>query len=188
MISEIIKALESINPDLCRLSKLKYEDLELPSEFFDSKYLERPFAYEFYHQFRRLIEEKKIQLEENVLIQGEVDKEYQRIGDVSRIPDFLIHSPSAKTKNKAVIEFKLATRSFPDIENDFNKLLKFKDILDYESLVEVLIGETDAIRKKKKKLSEFHNDNYNINVILYNINTLKAEEYKINYERNNTIH
>ena len=184
MIAEIVKALERIDPKQCRLSTLKYEDLKLPNEFFDSKYLERPFAYEFYHQFRKLIENKEIELEENVLIQGEVDKTYQVIGDVSKIPDFLVHIPSETTNNKAVIEFKMATRSFPDIERDFDKLLKFKDRLNYEKLVEVLIGETDAIIKKKIKLSKYHNDDCNIHVILYDINILKAEEYKIKYIEN----
>ena len=94
MIAKIIKALECVNPNLCRLSKLKYEDLGFTYEFFNSKYLERPFAYEFYYQFRRLIETKEIELEENVLIQGEVDKAYQKIIDVSYIPDFLVHIPS----------------------------------------------------------------------------------------------
>lgn len=185
MIADIIKALECIDPKQCKLSTLKYEDLKLPLKFVNSKYLERPFAYEFYYQFRRLIEMKEIKLEENVLIQGEVDKRYQDIIDLSSIPDFLVHIiPSATTNNKAVIEFKMATNRFTDIEKDFDKLLKFKDRLGYEKLVEVLIGETKEIIEKKHELAQFHNDDCNIHVILYDINTSKAEEYKIKYPKN----
>ena len=78
----------------------------------------------------------------------------------------------------------MATNRFTDIEKDFDKLLKFKDRLGYEKLVEVLIGETKEIIEKKHELVQFHNDDCNIHVILYDINTSKAEEYKIKYPKN----
>ena len=186
MVNDIIKALEKINPGHCKLSTLNYKELEsggVPKAIHESKYLERPVAYEFYHQFRKLIEADEIKLEEHVLIQAEVDKRYQDIKGLNKIPDFLVHAPSSSC-SKAVIEFKLANRDWGDIKDDFDKLLDFKEILKYKELVEVLIGKPEDIEIKRKWLEPLKSDeDFNMIVIFYDITKAKAEELRINYKK-----
>jgi len=181
MVDEIVISLSKVDPDNCKLSTLNYEDLKFPREIYHSKYLERPFAYEFYHQFRKLIDNKEIKLEESILIQGEVDKRYQNIEKLSKIPDFLVHSPSTE-KNIAVIEFKMASRDIEDIKNDFKKLLSFRDILGYEELIEIIIGNTGCIESKDEELKILINEeNFNIWLVLFDITKRKISKLKIKY-------
>lgn len=96
----------------CQLSEIDYSKSRNPKKLEDiikgEKFLERPFAYEFFHQFRKLIEAKKVDLGDT-FIQPEVDKNYQHcLGKNGRIPDFIIHLPNSK-QNLAIIEFKRAT-------------------------------------------------------------------------------
>ncbi len=46
---------------------------------------------------------------EEVVVQAEVNKHYQGIPNLKRIPDFLLHKPSSM-ENLAVIEFKVVLR------------------------------------------------------------------------------
>lgn len=177
----IVQALKEVDPDYCKLSKLKYEQLDNPTELSEIKYLERPYAYEFYYQFRKLIELEKIKLENNALIQGEVDKNYQKISGINRIPDFLIHSPSS-SENLGVIEFKLASRNYSEIKADFDKLLDFKRLLRYEELIEVLIGDDDDLEKNRTKLKDIvSEDDHNLIVIFFNTSNRTIEKLKIKY-------
>ncbi len=149
-IIEAIKlALEKMDKKYCRLSQIDYKKIQAMPSFItyisEEKYLERPFAYEFYHQLRRLIDEGCVDFGEKI-IQSEVDKSYQHCFKNGKIPDFIIHLPNSK-RNLAVIEFKLATRKAKDIKIDFNKLLKFKtkQELNYENGVEVILGTNQAL-------------------------------------------
>jgi len=143
----------------CRLSHLDYKDTDFPEVLSGAKYLERPFAYEFYHQLRRLIESKRVDFG-GALVQAEVDKRYQHIPAVDDIPDFIIHLPNSPKKNIAVIEFKLASREVGDIERDLAKLVNFQGPhLKYDHIVEVLIGSKmdldlrrDTLRSKIRAL------------------------------------
>jgi hypothetical protein len=130
----------------CKLSKINYEEIESADgiEFAEAlreaKYLERPFAYEFYHQFRFLLENKIVNFG-GALIQGEVDKRYQHIPGVGDIPDFIIHLPDSSENNYAVIEFKLASQGVGAISQDLDKLVGFQGPeLHYDHIVEVIIG------------------------------------------------
>ncbi len=130
MIIEYIKcALQKLDKRHCFLSVLDYSELIELKKAAEAKLLERPFAYEFYHQFRTQLDEGYFDIGDCVL-QGEVAKNYQHIPglDQGKIPDFIIHVPDRTDNNLAVIEFKLAANPARLFWEDFDKLVKFKEI------------------------------------------------------------
>ena len=146
MLTHIQNAIEAIDPTYCELSKLTYSTA-VPA-LADKKYLERPFAYEFYHQLRL-----RMTPDWTAHLQGEVDKRYQKIG---RVPDFLIHRPNRTNCNLAAIEFKLAKRGWEVLADDLGKLARFKlPPLSYELLVEVVIGDSDSLPSLQGEVGNF---------------------------------
>lgn len=102
-------ALRNIDMNYCRLSRIDYSDSDKFEFLKKEKYLERPFAYEFYHQLRKLVEQKAVDFGGS-FIQAEVDKSYQHYFPTGKIPDFIIHVPNNPlTENLAILEFKLAS-------------------------------------------------------------------------------
>lgn len=95
--------IESIKLALCNMEK-KYCLLA------EGRYQERAICYEFYHQFRNLIDSGEVDLGGRV-VQAEVDKRYQHYNNLERIPDFIFHVPDTQD-NLAILEFKMA----PDLE------------------------------------------------------------------------
>ncbi len=76
----------------CELSLINNSEInelnrEQPPE---EKYLERPLAYEFYHQVRKLIDRGNVNLGEKTVIQTEVDKTYQNYFETGKIPEYAI--------------------------------------------------------------------------------------------------
>lgn len=121
LLEAIENALEKIDPCYCKLSQITYSQSGIDQYLANEKYLERPFAYEFYHQFRKLIDEKSIDLGGSI-IQAEVDKRYQYLDGLGKIPDFILHAPNCTAKNLAVIEFKLASNNRKPLLDDMKKL------------------------------------------------------------------
>lgn len=170
------QALERMDIKFCQLSQkdysVVYDDIKelLRSE----KYLERPIAYEFYYQLRKLMETGVVDFGGPV-VQAEVDKRYQHCFQIGKIPDFIIHIPNKK-RNLAVIEFKL-TSNLDNINRDFNKLLEFKEnpSLKYKNIIEVIIGDEVSLGEAKKRIKrlekstgrkitiiEFSTDSWNV--------------------------
>ncbi len=187
IIEPIKLALNNMNKNFCKLSKIDYKYIEAASGLVDylkrEKYLERPIAYEFYHQLRRLIDEGDVDFD-GPIIQAEVDKNYQHCFKNGKMPDFIIHLPNFND-NLAVIEFKLATRNKEDIKDDFKKILKFKTHprLRYTYGIEVILGNKRSLMIRRKDVNnwngtegekiiviEFDTDNWKANhsVILFN--------------------
>lgn len=169
--SVVVKALNEMDQDFTSLSRIIFEEIENNTDLMklieDSHYQERPFAYEFYHQFRKLFNKS------NFVIQCEVNKCYQHIPNLNKIPDFLIHKKnfSDKGSNLAVIEFKMAHSSKSNILNDLHKLIAFRNELSYQELYEVIIGTEKQILSIKNNFSEFNNQ---IDIIYYNIDENKV--------------
>ncbi|AMM41790.1 hypothetical protein HS1_001998 [Candidatus Desulfofervidus auxilii] len=95
MIVNAVKlCLENMNKKFVDLSRLKFDELNnrLKETLQEQKIQERPFAYEFYHQFRKLWDSGSILgiVSEDVVSQAEVNKTYQEIPDLKKIPDFFI--------------------------------------------------------------------------------------------------
>jgi G:T-mismatch repair DNA endonuclease (very short patch repair protein) len=144
IIELIIEALEKMDRKYCILS----------SKTKKIKYLERPIAYEFYHQFRKLIDEQN-----NFVVQSEVDKRYQHYFKKGKVPDFIFHTPNSQN-NFAVVEMKLAN-NLRNINKDFQKLNEFKK-LGYKNLVEIVICDDKNLKSAKNKIKNIKHDDINV--------------------------
>ena len=159
MVIEAIKlALKNMDQNYCKLSKKDYNEIEVTfkNKLKQEKYLERPIAYEFYHQLRKLIDINCVDFG-GPLIQAEVDKTYQHCFENGKMPDFIIHIPDTR-RNLAVIEFKLATRIKNDIREDIRKIVKFKTnpLLKYSYGVEVLLGDKNSLENRRKDINDWN--------------------------------
>ncbi len=185
IIAIVKQALENMDLDYCRLSCLIYDHLSKEKKIVDTlkeeKYLERPFAYEFYHTLRSMIDEGVVDLGP-FKVQAEVKKNYQHIFRKGKMPDFIIHVPSTQ-QNLAVIEFKMAS-NLSNIKNDFNKFIEFKKSLDYQHLIEVIV----AVNKDVNEIyNELKKHNYSsgtpITIIYFSIPRKKATSWQMKYRR-----
>ncbi len=183
VILAIKTALENIDENYCELSQIDYSILRAnksTQKFLEEeKYLERPFAYEFYHQLRKLIDSGDVNFGGPV-IQAEVDKRYQQCFENGKIPDFIIHVPNTQ-KNLAVIELKLAS-SFRKLEGDFKKLVEFKNSKDlkYAFAIEIIIGNHSSLKKAKECILKMEKTRgEEITIIDYNTHTRKVSDWKI---------
>lgn len=180
VIKDIKKALEEMQKEYCTLSQIDYSMIEKPirKHVAEAKYLERPFAYEFYHQLRKLMDSGDVKFG-GPIIQAEVDKRYQHCFENGKIPDFLIHVPNT-VKNLAVIEFKLAT-NLSKIKYDLEKLVEFKKMgdLKYTYAIEVIIGSEVSLEKARECIKSCGEEE--IIIICFNTNSWKAEDFKIKW-------
>lgn len=183
VILAIKKALKNIDENYCKLSQIDYSELranESTKNILEKeKYLERPFAYEFYHQLRKLIDCGEVNFDGPV-IQAEVDKKYQKCFENGKIPDFIIHVPNTR-KNLAVIELKLAT-NFGKLKGDLKKLVEFKNNKDlkYAFAIEIIIGNNFSLKKAKEYILTMEKTRgEEITIIDYNTHTRKVKDWKI---------
>lgn len=183
VILAIKTALENIDENYCELSQIDYSMLRAnkstKKNLEEEKYLERPFAYEFYHQLRKLIDSGDVNFGGPV-IQAEVDKKYQKCFENGKIPDFIIHVPNTR-KNLAVIELKLAT-NFGKLKGDLKKLVEFKSNKDlkYAFAIEIIIGNHSSLKKAKEYILTMEKTRgEEITIIDYNTHTRKVKDWKI---------
>lgn len=186
VIPAIKMALENMDKKYCKLSQIYYSRIELNRPLVEllaeEKYLERPFAYEFYHQLRKLMDSGKVNFG-GLIIQAEVDKRYQRYFENGKIPDFIIHIPNTKT-NLAVIEFKLAS-NLSEIKGDFKKLTEFKKVLKYQYLIQVIIGNSSSLGSARERIRQLSFANgEKIIIIEFNVDSWKVENWEIEYKCN----
>jgi hypothetical protein len=179
MIELIQTALESINWSYVTLSRLRYKNSYLPIRYGDPHWLERPFAYEIYHQLRCRCEKRE---EFDCVIQGEVFKHYQEIRELKRMPDLLIHKPDSNEKNLAVVEIKLASNPQKSVEADFNKLAMFRRILKYQRLIEIIIGTDSEIESLRRQIDEMtQRDGTEIVILYLSIENHKVQQQLLNW-------
>ncbi len=138
LIDIVCEALRKVDPDLIQLSPLRYDGRSSVSY---PKYQERTFAYEFYHQLRKLQEAERSELE-SVTQQGEVSKVYQGI---PIIPDLLLHVPGQTTMNLAAFEFKLAENR--EVVEDLSKLQRMKRDFGYREAFMIILGSLSAAQE-----------------------------------------
>jgi len=190
VIDAIKMALERMDNKYCTLSQIDYSRVYNPirEKVAEEKYLERPFAYEFYHQLRKLMDGCDVNLG-GPIIQAEVDKKYQHCFANGKIPDFIIHVPDAPRQNLAVIEFKLATNLDEPygIEHDLEKLVEFKtnEHLKYDYAIEVIIGSKNSLENAKERIRQLSKpDGEEIIIIEFNTNSWRANESRIIFMKN----
>ena len=158
LVDSICQALEAVDPNVIQLSLLRYDGRP---KLVDPIYQERVFAYEFYHQFRKLQEAKKIDFHDLVL-QAEVSKDYQ---GTDKIPDFLLHIPNSR-RNSAVLEFKLASNG--RIVEDLKKLQQFSmDPFRYEQAFMVIVDNLTKASTIERELGDaLAPDGYAVQLII----------------------
>ncbi len=183
VVLAIKTALENIDKSYCKLSQIDYSMLEVNESTKKllevEKYLERPLAYEFYHQLRKLIDSGDVTFDGPV-IQAEVNKRYQHCFENGKIPDFIIHEPGTQ-KNLAVIELKLAS-NFRNLKGDLKKLVEFKNnqALEYAFAIEIIIGDNAFLNKAKECILGMEKTKgEEIIIIYYNTCSRKVEDRKI---------
>jgi len=182
VVDSIKAALEDMDKNYCALSQIDYSRIR-PNGFrqhlAEEKYLERPFAYEFYHQLRKLMDGGIVDFG-GPIIQAEVDKRYQHCFENGKVPDFIVHVPNT-CQNLAVVEFKLAT-NLEKIEHDFRKLVEFRQRLGYRHIIEVIIGcgtHLKGARERIKKLCR--SDGEEIIIIEFDTDSWRANHWRIRY-------
>lgn len=186
MVVEALKmALRKTDKKYCALSQIDYSRIEMNSStkelLKEKKYLERPFAYEFYHQLRTLMDNSNVNFG-GPIIQAEVDKRYQHCFENGKIPDFIIHMPN-DSKNLAVIEFKLAN-NLGKLEHDFKKLVRFKEIEDlkYSHAIEVIIGNESSLTLAKERIMQLNKHmGLEITIIEFNTDSWEVNDWIIRY-------
>ena len=171
-----------MDKEYCKLSQIDYSRIELNGQLLaEEKYLERPFAYEFYHQLRKLMDSEEVNFD-GPIIQAEVDKHYQHCFENGKIPDFIIHVPNTH-RNLAVIEFKMTT-NLANLEGDFKKLVEFKrnGNLRYAHVIEVIIGNQDSLRSAKEHINQLNKSRGEvITIIEFNTDSWKANDWEVKY-------
>lgn len=116
------------------------------------RWLERPYAYEFYHQMRKYWPEDCC-----LIISGEVSKaghrDFDNLDTGKPIPDFLIHRPETMDDNFAIIEVKSEKANKNRIYRDVKKLLTFKYKIGYRRMIYLFFGK--KLPKKRSKFCEY---------------------------------
>jgi hypothetical protein len=137
MLEALKTAVDKLDWRYVTLSRRRYNNSYVCTGLGDSHWLERPFAYEIYHQLRLIWAAGQLDL--LCLIHAEVLKKYQEIRDITKMPDFLFHDPESD-HNLAVVEIKLASNTDKSLKADLEKLALFRRVLRYDTLIEILIG------------------------------------------------
>lgn len=185
LVNAVKYALERMDCRFLELSGLVFnrdtDELDRRLRETKEKLLERPYAYEFYHQMRVLWDTRSqlVAPFADVVIQGEVDKGYQTIHDLDRIPDFLLHRPNSNARNFAVIEVKLAAFAHR-IEQDFDKFVSFRNRRGYQHFVEIVIGHSAELNEAQASLVTQEGDQLvEIAVILFDVDAWTANDILI---------
>ena len=126
------------------------------------KQYERVFAYEFYHQFRKIMESNPCRYE-GIFLKGEACKDNSIYSKVPRsTPDIILNEDPGKIVEDGqffLCEMKTAVNS--KYYEDFEKLYKFKEAgLNFKEYIFLSIGETieelrNRISKVKKELTKY---------------------------------
>src|SRR5260370_35144885 len=177
------KALENLDWNYVTLSRVQYfQEKNPPQSANKAHWLERPIAYDLYHQLRCLWETNTF--DSDCVIHAEVYKKYQAIKNLDKMPDFLFHLRKPNC-NVAVVEIKLAAN--PGLQDDLDKLTLFHNILRYEYLVEIVIGTEEQLDGVDLALSIWAKESEqvggtsNIDVLYVSLDDKKVRHRRIRY-------
>lgn len=151
-MSLVVKSLEAIEKQY----RVPYEN----------KPYERIICYEFYHQFRKRMNEKL----NSFVLHGELDKRYR---DIKKIPDFVFHIPGTDIRNFAIMEFKSIRSGIRWIKYDLKKLEEFRNRLRYQISILVIFGKRDELNSIQMKIEPL-NQMGNIDILFYDLNNGKV--------------
>lgn len=179
-LGDIIKALSNVSteymvycsPGIKRGSKDYY------------KYTERMFAYEFYHQYRCIMQRKKRKYA-GLYLNGEQQKCSQGWKGLKKLtPDIVLHGMIDKPdysgfSQKWLCEIKMCTN--PEIVSDLTKIKNKASKLKFQEYVFILVGGDDnylkyKCRKEKIKVDDVMGDTI---CICIDINDNKKNDFNI---------
>ena len=160
-LEDIKCALKNVDSIYYRWTNHKVGETEFPSEEIEKAYCERVFAYELYHQIRKIMDVKPTPTRyENVYLNGETIKDnkffteiYAGLAEIStnfsndkdnkRIPDLVLHKDLGSTETEGQIY--LAEIKMKDNENaldDLDKLtLLMKSKLNFTFYIFIYAGK-----------------------------------------------
>lgn len=131
---------------------------------------ERIICYEFYHQFRTIMEA----MNSPYILHGELDKQYRH---EKQKPDFVFHIPGTE-KNLAILEFKNA-KYLNRIKTDLEKLHKFMNApYGYKIGILVIFGQSYEIQKIQQHLDSMSLDD-TVTVLFYETGEGKVVATKV---------
>jgi len=150
---------EYLDDFLCALSKVDKKYVLYPFGD-DCKYSERVFAYEFYHQYRLIMEEKKEKYR-GLYLNGEQPKSslvWEGLGMIT--PDLVLHGKvgekdDAGESQKWLCEIKMISNS--QVVNDLEKIKKDESKLKFQHYMLLYVGAT--LQNLKNKLEGCNKDN-----------------------------
>lgn len=154
-----------------------------------SKYHERVFCYELYHQLRKVLEKEQGDLDKNVILQAELPKKQisDEVGDLMGIsklerryiPDFLIHEPQTVSNQNIIIEVKAnPDLRDKDILDDIKKIDQFISRYEYKKGVFLAINIPEEKIKKLLSKNELFTQLENDIVNHENILVMFKESYE----------
>ena len=158
-IKDFIEALLNVK---CRYILYQLRGKKDENELEMQKQYKRVFAYEFYHQFRELMESKPDKYE-GIYLNGEAhkgDSIYSKVPN--SMPDIILNKDPGNIVNDGqffLCEMKTAANA--QFYKDFDKLYKFKESgLNFKEYIFLSIGETiedlkAKIRKNATKLTKY---------------------------------
>lgn len=123
----------------------------------ESKYRERVYCYELYHQLRCTLGN-----DYPYKLDGEVDKNghpiiHPALG--AKKPDLIVHVPRRMDRNLVVIEIKPVTVGMTGLRTDLEKLKGFLDVANYYRAIMLIYGngENGELDLPKEILDEVEN-------------------------------
>ncbi|MBO4464649.1 MAG: hypothetical protein J5797_10725 [Prevotella sp.] len=125
------------------------------------KYVERVFAYEFYHQYRLIMRRKKKKYE-GLYLNGEQQKSSQVWKGLNRqTPDMVLHGKIDKPDyngftQKWLCEIKMCSN--PNVTDDLKKIKNKSLRLKFDDYIFLFMGGNDAELKRKYNESELSVD------------------------------
>ena len=184
LVNFVKYSLKGMSKNFINLSKLKFDEVneELKKQLIEQKIQERPFIYEFYHQFRKYwsLEAMKKVFGTLAYIQFHVNKKLQKISKIEQIPDFLINEADSE-KNIAVINLIMANRK-EEVKRDFDKLVEFHKKLNYTYLIEIIIGNEKEIEETVKYIENLNkSEGTEIIIVQYDYKHKKEDSFRITY-------
>jgi hypothetical protein len=169
MLELVKQACDNIDWRFVKLSRRRYGNSRVFTVRGDPHWLERPFAYEIYHELRLLWAGQAV--EPGFAIQGEVLKTYQAIRHIDHMPDLLFHKPNS-SRNLMVAEVELASNTKTSLADDIEKLALFRRALEYRILLEIIIGTAGEIRGQVEEFNRMRPDcDIPINILAINTRT-----------------
>ena len=156
---------EYLDDFLCALSHVdkKYVLYQFGDDY---KYPERVFAYEFYHQYRLIMEEKKGKYKDLYLNgeQTKLSKVWEGLAQIT--PDLVLHGKIGEKDDtgetqKWLCEIKMISNS--NVKDDLEKIKRDEGILKFQNYIFLYVGAT--IKNLKDKLEGCDKDKIDNNTI-----------------------